>query len=292
MQDSKGIIDFEIFAAEIRLETFREMATLGFGHIGGAMSIADVLAVLYGGTMKIDPKRPDWEERDYFSLSKGHAGPAVYAALALKGFFPKDKLKTLNQSGTKLQSHCSRIHTPGIDLTTGSLGQGISTASGAALASRILGGENYAYCIVGDGECDEGQIWEAVLFAAHQKLDHFILFVDENKMQLDGPVADICDMGDIGEKFSAFNWHVQTVDGHSVSAIHQAIEVAKATAGQPSVIILQTVKGKGCLLAEEAAAKGQGIHHMMFPDPETNRREIMRMEQVVSDLKAKRGSRV
>jgi len=291
MQDSKGIIDFEILAAEIRLETFQEMATLGFGHIGGAMSIADVLAVLYGGAMKIDPKRPDWEERDYFSLSKGHAGPAVYAALALKGFFPKDKLRTLNQSGTMLPSHCSRIHTPGIDLTTGSLGQGISTAVGAALASRILGGENYAYCIVGDGECDEGQIWEAVLFAAHQKLDHFILFVDENKMQLDGPVADICSMGDIGEKFSAFNWHVQTVDGHSVSAIHQAIEAAKAAAGQPSVIILQTVKGKGCLLAEEAAAKGQGIHHMMFPDPETNRKEVLRMEQVVSDLKAKRGSR-
>ena len=291
MLDSKQEKDFEIFAAEIRLETFQEMATLGFGHIGGAMSIADVLAVLYGGVMKIDPKCPAWEDRDYFSLSKGHAGPAVYAALALKGFFSKEKLKTLNQSGTMLPSHCSRVHTPGIDLTTGSLGQGISTAAGVALASRILGGDNYAYCIIGDGECEEGQIWETILFAAHQKLDHLILFVDDNKLQLDGPVAEICCMGDIGEKFHAFDWHVQTVDGHSVSAIHQAIEAAKDAAGQPSVIILETIKGKGCNLAEEAAAKGQGVHHMMFPNQETNRQEIARMEQVVSDLKAKRGSR-
>ncbi|MCE5188367.1 MAG: transketolase [Eubacteriales bacterium] len=291
MLDSKQETEFEILAAEIRLETFRELAELGFGHIGGAMSIADVLAVLYGGVMKIDPENPAWEDRDYFALSKGHAGPAVYAALALRGFFLKEQLKTLNKSGTMLPSHCSRIHTPGIDLTTGSLGQGISTAAGAALASRILGGDNYAYCIIGDGECDEGQIWEAALFAAHQKLDHFILFVDANKLQLDGPVAEICCMGDIGEKFRSFNWHVQTVDGHSVAAIYRAIEAAKAAVGQPSVVVLETIKGKGCALAEEAAAKGQGIHHMLFPDQETNRREIARMEQVVSDLKAKRGSR-
>ena len=278
--ENKKKKELEIFAAQIRLETFKELATLGFGHVGGAMSIADVLAVLYGDVMNIDPNNKDWEERDYFSLSKGHAGPALYATLALKGFFPTEMLKTLNQNGTKLPSHCSRAHTPGVDLTTGSLGQGISTAVGTALASRVLGGENYAYCIVGDGECDEGQVWEAALFAAHQKLDNFVLFVDANKKQLDGDVADICDLNSIEEKFRAFNWHVQSVDGHDVGEIGDAVELAKAWKGQPSVIVLNTVKGKGCELAEKVAFN----HHMTFSDAEANQREINRMEKVVEDL--------
>jgi transketolase len=290
MLDHKLEKDFEILAAEIRLETFRALAALGFGHVGGAMSIAEALAVLYGGEMRINPQRPDWEERDYFALSKGHAGAALYATLAIKGYFPKEELLTLNQNGTMLPSHCSREHTPGIDLTTGSLGQGISTAVGAALASRVLGGNNYAYCIVGDGECDEGQIWEAALFAAHRKLDHFILFVDRNRMQLDGPTAEICDLSDIAGRFAAFNWNVQEVNGHSVGAIYNAVEAAKSEKGKPSVIVLDTVKGKGCLLAEEASAKGQNVHHMLFPDKEANKKEIERMENVVLGLKAERSA--
>lgn len=280
--DKKRVKELEIFAARIRLETFKELTTLGFGHVGGAMSIGDVLAVLYGEVMNVDPANKDWEERDYFALSKGHAGPALYATLALKGFFPMEMLKTLNQNGTKLPSHCSRVHTPGIDLTTGSLGQGISTAIGAALASRILGGKNYAYCIVGDGECDEGQIWEGVLLAAHQKLDNFILFVDANGKQLDGDVADICELGDIGEKFRAFQWDVQTVDGHDVGAIADAVIHAKEQKGRPSVIVLNTIKGKGCELSEKAEFN----HHMMFPDAEENQKEIARMEQVIETMTA------
>ena len=278
--DNKKKKELEIFAAQIRLETFKELTTLGFGHVGGAMSIADVLAVLYGDVMKVDPNNKNWEQRDYFALSKGHAGPALYATLALKGFFPTEMLKTLNQNGTSLPSHCSRVHTPGVDLTTGSLGQGISTAMGSALASRVLGGENYAYCVVGDGECDEGQIWEAVLFAAHQKLSNFVLFVDSNKKQLDGAVKDICELDSIEEKFKAFNWYVQSVDGHDVGAIGDAVANAKAQSKQPSVIVLNTIKGKGCKPAEEAEFN----HHMMFPHAEANRKEIERMEHVVETL--------
>ncbi len=278
--DAKKAKELEIFAARIRLETFREITTLGFGHIGGAMSIADVLAVLYGDKMKIDPSKPDLEERDYFSLSKGHAGPALYATLALKGYFPMEMLKTLNQPGTNLPSHCSRIHTPGVDLTTGSLGQGISTAIGAALGSRVLGGKNYAYCIVGDGECDEGQIWEGALLAAHQKLDNLILFVDANKKQLDGTTEEVCGLGDIAEKFKAFGWDAQTVNGHSVSEIADAIDRAKEAAGKPSCIVLDTIKGKGCKPAEETVVN----HHLMFPDPEANRIEEERMTGIVEKL--------
>lgn len=280
--DEKKAKALEVFAAKIRLETFKELTALGFGHVGGAMSIADLLAVLYGAVMKVDPEHTDMEERDYLALSKGHAGPALYAALALKGFFPTEMLKTLNQNGTRLPSHCSRVHTPGIDLTTGSLGQGISTAMGAALASKLLGGDNYAYCIVGDGECDEGQIWEGVLFAAHQRLDNFILFVDFNKKQLDGDVSDVCGLENIEDKFKAFNWHTQRIDGHNVAAIYDAVCAAKSEQGRPSVIILDTIKGKGCAPAEKA----QMNHHMMFPDANENLKEQRRMEEVLERLTA------
>ena len=280
--DKKKIKELEIFAARIRLETFREVTTLGFGHIGGAMSIADVLAVLYGEAMNIDASRKDWEERDYFSLSKGHAGPALYATLALKGFFPMEMLRTLNQPGTNLPSHCSRVHTPGVDLTTGSLGQGISTAIGAALASRILGGKNYAYCIVGDGECDEGQIWEGALLAAHQKLSNMILFVDANRKQLDGTTDEVCALGSIEAKFAAFGWFTQTVDGHSVGEIADAVEKAKQQNEKPSVIVLNTIKGKGCKPAEEAGMN----HHMMFPDAQANQAEEERMLCEIETLTA------
>lgn len=284
--DAKKVKEMEIFAAQIRLETFNELTALGFGHVGGAMSIVDLLAVLYGGMMNIDPENKDMEDRDYLALSKGHAGPALYATLALKGFFPMEMLKTLNQNGTRLPSHCSRIHTPGVDLTTGSLGQGISTAIGVALASKILGGNNYAYCIVGDGECDEGQIWEGVLFAAHHRLDHFILCVDYNKKQLDGTVEDICRLENIEDKFNAFHWHTQRVDGHDVAALYGAVENAKKQSGRPSVIIMDTVKGKGCVPAERAAAN----HHMMFPDAAENAKERARMQQVLDTLIKEKGA--
>ena len=169
-----------------------------------------------------------------------------------------------------------------MDITTGSLGQGISTALGVAMASRVIGGDNYAYCIVGDGECDEGQIWEGVLFAAHQRLDHFVLCVDYNKKQLDGDVSDICKLDNIEDKFNAFNWYTQRVNGHDVAALYEALENAKAQSGRPSVIIMDTVKGKGCKPAESAAAN----HHMTFSDKAENEKERERMQQVLDTLTA------
>lgn len=252
--------DTKVFAAQIRVETLRELAALGFGHIGGAMSIIETLAVLYGGEMKIDPGKPRWEERDWLVCSKGHAGPAIYATLALKGYFDKEMLKTLNRGGTNLPSHCDRNKTPGIDMTTGSLGQGMSTAIGVALGNRLDKRENWTYLILGDGELDEGQVWEGALFAHHFGVDNLIVFVDANKQQLDGYTKDIMDVGDIAAKFASFGWHAQSIDGHDVGAIHGAIENAKAAKGAPSMIVLNTIKGKGCTFAEGILNN----HHMAF----------------------------
>lgn len=284
MKSQEIVEDMEILAAQIRLETFKELATLGFGHIGGAMSIADVLAVLYGGIMRYDPKNPKWQDRDWLVLSKGHAGPALYAALALKGFFAIEELKTLNRCGTNLPSHCSRINTVGVDLTTGSLGQGMSSAIGAAIASKMLQADNYVYLIVGDGELDEGQVWEGALFASHHDVSNLVAFVDKNGMQIDGPTDCICSLGDIGAKFREFNWFVQEVDGHDVRALYESINKARNQKKKPSMIVMKTVKGKGCLLAERAEFN----HHMMLVDPKENKEEIARLQRVVEDLVARK----
>ena len=194
--------ELRVFAEEIRVETLKELANLGFGHIGGSMSVVELLAVLYGREMRLDPQNPQGEDRDKLVMSKGHAGPAVYATLALKGYFPREELLTLNQGGTHFPSHCDRLKTTGVDMTTGSLGQGISTACGLALGNRILGrNDAYVYLVLGDGECDEGQVWEVAAFAAHQMLDHLIAFVDQNKQQLDGSTDDVMYMGDMDDKF-------------------------------------------------------------------------------------------
>ena len=248
------------FAAQIRLEALKELAHLGFGHVGGSMSIVETLAVLYGGVMRIDPENPRWKKRDWLVCSKGHAGPAIYATLALKGYFPKDMLMTLNQGGTNLPSHCDRNKTPGIDMTTGSLGQGMSTAIGVALGNRLDKRDNWTYLILGDGELDEGQVWEGALFAHQFKLDNFIAFIDYNKQQLDGYTKDIMDLGDVAGKFASFGWHAQSIDGHDMEAITEAIEKAKAAKGEPSVIVLNTIKGKGCTFAEGILNN----HHMAF----------------------------
>lgn len=256
----KEVNQLEKFATEIRLETLKEIKNLGFGHIGGAMSIVETLAVLYGKVMKINPKEPKWKDRDWLVVSKGHAGPSVYTALALKGYFPIEELMTLNKPKTNLPSHCDRNKTIGIDMTTGSLGQGMSTAIGIALGNRLGKKDNYTYLILGDGECDEGQVWEGALFAHHHKLDHLITFVDLNKKQLDGYTKDINDLGDIGQKFASFGWHAQDVNGADVAKIYKAIEKAKEIKEKPSVIILDTIKGQGIKFVEETMAN----HHMIF----------------------------
>lgn len=257
---SDKIKELQKFAYEIRLTTLKALGNLGFGHVGGIMSMAEAMAVLYGYAMKIDPQNPKWEDRDFFVLSKGHCGPGVLATLALKGYFPEEEMLTVNQGGTRLPSHLDKNKTPGVDMSTGSLGQGISAAAGIALGNKMKNKDNYTYCIVGDGECDEGQVWESVLFAAQQKLDHLIVFVDYNRKQLDGFTEDICDLGDLTKKFADFNWFTQEVDGHDVTAIVDAVDKAKQHTGQPSMIVLNTVKGKGCTFAEDILYN----HHMTF----------------------------
>jgi transketolase len=249
--------ELRVVAEGIRMVTLQTLEGFGSGHIGGSMSIVETLAVLYGSELRCDPANPQWEERDRLVMSKGHAGPALYATLSLKGFFPKEMLSELNQGGGRLPSHCDRNKTPGVDMTTGSLGQGISAAIGMALGNRMNKSDSITYLILGDGECNEGQIWEGAMFAAHHKLDNLIAFVDFNKQQLDGFTKDVLDMGDLGDKFRSFGWYVQKVDGHDVAAIFNAVTAAKANKGSPSMIVLDTVKGHGTF-----AAGVEGNHHM------------------------------
>lgn len=252
--------ELKIFAAQIRKTALYGLSKLGAGHIGGSMSMADLMAVLYGGMMKIDPENPKWPDRDWLVVSKGHCGPAVYAALALRGFFPMEEITTINQPGTRLPSHCDMNLTPGIDMSTGSLGQGMSTALGAAWGNRYQNRDSYTYLVLGDGECEEGQIWEGALWAHQQKLGNLIAFIDCNKKQLDGYTSSICDLGDLSKKFENFGWDVQEVNGHDVGAIIAAIESAKTIKDKPHMIVLQTEKGKDCTFAEGVFYN----HHIKF----------------------------
>lgn len=252
-------------AKQIRIETLKCVGKLGVGHIGGCMTLSEVLAVLYFDVMKIDPKNPKWEERDRFVLSKGHGGPAVYAALALRGFFGMEWLETLNRPNTKLPSHCDKNLTPGIDMTTGSLGQGFSAAVGMALAIQMDRRSNYVYTIIGDGESQEGQIWEAGMLAGSRRLDHLIAFTDYNKMQIDDLVENVNGLYPLDRKWESFGWHVQTVNGHNVDEILRAIDNAKKVGGRPSMILLDTIKGKGCYFCEnEVLSHNMSISEEMW----------------------------
>jgi len=236
-------------ARDIRRETLNCIASLGVGHIGGCLSLAETLAVLYFDQMKVDPENPTWYERDRLVVSKGHAGPAVYATLALKGFFGLGELSTLNKNGTNLPSHCDMHKTRGVDMTTGSLGQGFSCAVGMALAGVLDKSGVTVYTIIGDGESQEGQIWEAAMFAGNRNLHNLVAFTDYNKIQLDGWLDDIGGLHPLEDKWRSFGWHVITVDGHSVRDISRAITTAKSIR-RPSMIILDTVKGKGAYFSE------------------------------------------
>lgn len=280
MLNQQEIKDLELFACQIRKGTMTAIHGAGMGHLGGAMSMIECLAVLYGKVMNIDPSNPKMKGRDRFVLSKGHCGPSLYATLSAKGYFPAEALCTMNKGGTILPSHVDRQKTPGIDYSTGSLGQGISLAVGSALGAKLRGESYYSYCILGDGECNEGQVWEAAMLAGHQKLDQFIGFVDYNKQQLDGWSSDILDMGDIGAKFAQFGFHTQTVDGHDVNAIYTAIETAKAAKGKPSMIILNTIKGQGCTYAV-----AQGLCHHATMNDEQFEAETKLQDEKIAALK-------
>ena len=240
----------KVLAARIRLETLRIIHSLGNGHVGGSMDLADLMAVLYGEVMRFDPKNPRWEDRDWLVMSKGHAGPVAYATFGLMGYYPLEDAYTLNKPHTRFPSHTDRLLTPGVDLTTGSLGQGVSAAMGAALGNKIDGRNSRVFVVVGDGEADEGQVWEAFHFAYAHKLDNVVVFVDKNGYQLDGATDDILPHGNLAEKCAAFGLDTQEIDGHDVTAIYNAIQKALSTKGVPSCIVLDTIKGKGATFAE------------------------------------------
>lgn len=243
-------------AREIRRLTVKMIGNLGVGHIGGSASIIDALVVLYYKVMNIDPKDPKKESRDRFILSKGHSGPGLYSVLADKGYFDKSHLMTLNRLGTILPSHPDMNKAPGVDMSTGSLGQGFSCAVGMALGSKLKGDGATIYTMVGDGESQEGQIWEAAMFAASRKLDNIVAMTDYNNMQVDGYVSEIVDVAPLADKWRAFGWNVIEVsDGNDIEQIYSAIMSAKFFKGKPSMIILHTVKGKGITFAEAAKEK-------------------------------------
>lgn len=236
--------DLKRKACQIRLGAVEGVFCAKAGHPGGALSIADLLAYLYFKEMRIDPENPKWEDRDRFVLSKGHACPSLYAALALRGYFSMDEMKTLRHPGAMLQGHPDMKHIPGVDMTTGSLGQGVSAACGMALSGKISEKDYRVYAVLGDGEIEEGQVWESAMFAAHYKLDNLCVIVDNNGLQIDGPVAEVCSPYPIPEKFAAFGFHVINIDGHDYDQIEAAMEEAKAVKGKPTAIIAKTVKGK------------------------------------------------
>ncbi|MDE7333251.1 MAG: transketolase [Lachnospiraceae bacterium] len=240
-------------AAEIRLLALKGIHAAASGHPGGSLSIAEILSVLYFDQMNVSVRNPEDENRDRLVLSKGHAAPAYYAALAIKGFFPKEDMCSLRQVGSHLQGHPSMRKTKGVDMSSGSLGQGLSVASGMAIAGKYHNKKYYVYCICGDGELQEGQIWEAAMSAAHYKLDNLILFVDHNHLQIDGELEAVMNVTPIGEKFRAFGWNVNEIDGHSTKEIREAVLDAKAVKEVPSVIICQTIKGKGVSFMENQA---------------------------------------
>ncbi|MBR2138559.1 MAG: transketolase [Bacilli bacterium] len=251
-------------AKEIRALTVECIASIGQGHIGGSLSIVDALTVLYFKHMNVDPSNPKKEGRDRLVVSKGHAGPGVYATLARKGYFPIEELYTLNRFGTNLPSHCDMNKTPGVDMTAGSLGQGLSCACGLALGSRLSNDGAYIYCIIGDGESQEGQIWEASMFAAHQKLDNLIVMLDNNKLQLSGYTNDVLALTNPKAKWESFGFFVQEIDGNDINQVDEAIVKAKQNKGKPSMIVLNTIKGKGLSYSENAGID----NHSMPISPE------------------------
>jgi len=238
------------WARRLRVEIVRMTACAGSGHPGGSLSSADIVACLYFAVLRVDPRRPAWPERDRFVLSKGHAAPVLYAALALRGFFPVETLATLRKLGSPLQGHPHMRATPGVEASTGSLGQGLSVACGMAAAGKLDRAGWRVYCLLGDGETQEGQVWEAASAAAHFKLDNLTALVDHNGLQIDGPVQKIMSVEPLGARWSAFGWKVIEVDGHDIRQILAALDEARTAAGRPTVVICHTVKGKGVSFME------------------------------------------
>ncbi len=247
--------ELERRANEMRRDIVSMIAEAGSGHPGGSLSCVDILAALYfGGVLEHDPADPQKAGRDRFFLAKGHAAPALYAALAQAGYFPREELSTLRKLGTRLQGHPDSNQLPGVEVSTGSLGQGLSIAAGCAAGLALDGDRSAVFALLGDGECEEGQVWEAAMFAAHRRLDNLTAIVDRNGLQIDGRTSEVCDPGDLGAKFAAFGWDVRTVDGHDLEALVDVLSACKAErAGRPHALIAHTVKGKGVSFMEDQA---------------------------------------
>jgi len=250
--DPALVARLEEIAGRMRVDIIEMLARAGSGHPGGSLSVIDMVTALYFHVLKHDPKNPGWAERDRFVLSKGHAVPAVYAVMAEAGYIAKEELATLRQLGSRLQGHpvASFVHAPGVEANTGSLGQGLSVAQGMALAAKLDGASWRTYCILGDGEMQEGQIWEALMSAPKFRLDNLTAILDYNKGQIDGPTNEVMNLEPLEEKLAAFNWHVIRIDGHDIGQFLDAIEEARATTGKPTFIIADTVKGKGVSFME------------------------------------------
>lgn len=269
----------QITACKIRMGIIEGVFNAKSGHPGGSLSIADVLAYLYFKEMNIDPKNPKWEERDRMVLSKGHTAPGLYSALANRGYFPVEYLKTLRKTDSFLEGHPDMKGTPGVDMSSGSLGQGISVACGMALASKIDGDRFRVYSILGDGELEEGQVWEAAMFASHKKLDTLVAIVDNNNLQIDGELDNVNSPYPIPEKFRAFNWHVIEVDGNDFDQLDSAFKEARTTKGQPTAIIMKTTKGKGVSFMENKAS-----WHGAAPNEEEYKIAMSELESALCEL--------
>lgn len=267
--------ELEVFATKARMGVIEGIYNAKAGHPGGSLSICDLLSYLYNSEMNIDPKNPKIDLRDRLVLSKGHAAPALYATLAYKGYFPVDDLKTLRKSNSYLQGHPNMDKIPGIDMSTGSLGQGVSAAVGMALGAKLDGKDFRVYTILGDGEIEEGQVWEAAMFAGNKNLDNLTAFVDFNGLQIDGSVEEVNSPYPIADKFKAFNWNVIEIDGHNLEEIENAVENAKSTKGKPTCIVMKTIKGKGVSFMENQVG-----WHGSAPNEE-------QYNQAMSELKAK-----
>lgn len=246
-------LELSKIANEIRKSIVTAVHSAKSGHPGGSLSSADIFTYLYFEEMNIDPANPKMEDRDRFVLSKGHVAPAYYSTLAEKGFFPKEDLVTLRHTGSYLQGHPDMKHIPGVDMSSGSLGQGLSTAVGMAAAAKFDGKSNRVYCLTGDGEIQEGQIWEAAMWAGFRKLDNLVVIVDNNNLQIDGPIDQVCSPYPIDKKFEAFNFHVINIDGNDFDQIRAAFKEARETKGMPTAIIAKTIKGKGVSFMENNA---------------------------------------
>ena len=271
----------QISSCRIRMDAVTGVYHAKSGHPGGSLSAADLLAYLYFKEMKVDPKNPSDPDRDRFVLSKGHCCPGLYGALAERGYFSPEEMKTLRHIGSMLQGHPNMNDTPGVDMSTGSLGQGISAACGMALAAKLDQKDYRVYAILGDGEIEEGQVWEAAMFAAHKKLDNLCLIVDNNGLQIDGPVEEVGGPGPIDEKFRAFGFDVQVIDGHDFDAIEAAFAHARSVKGKPSAIIAKTIKGKDVSFMENQVG-----WHGTAPNAEQYETAMNDLNKVLAGLEA------